>query len=93
MKLTRTGSTITAFQSPDSVTWSRVGADTFVMGATVDVGLAVSSHVTGTLATAVFDNIAITAAAPNAAPSRHADESRPGKHRPGAGDPRGDGFR
>ena len=69
VKLTRTGGTITAFESGDGVTWSRVGADTFVMGATVNVGLAVSSHVNGTLATAVFDNIAITAAPPNAPPT------------------------
>ncbi len=69
VKLTRTGSTVTAFESADGLTWSRVGADTFVMGPTVDVGLAVSSHVNGTLATAVFDQIAITAALPNAAPA------------------------
>ena len=64
VKLTRAGNSITAFESPDGVTWTTVGTDTFVMGPTVDVGLAVSSHVTGTLATAVFDNISITSAPP-----------------------------
>ena len=62
VKLTRSGSTISAFESADGATWTLVGSDTFTLGATVDVGLAVSSHVTGTLATATFDNVTVTTA-------------------------------
>ncbi|HTI38813.1 MAG TPA: Ig-like domain-containing protein [Vicinamibacterales bacterium] len=69
VKLTRAGNTITAFESVDGVAWSRVAADTFAMGTTIDVGLAVSSHVNGVLATAGFDNISITAAVPNTPPA------------------------
>ena len=36
-----------------------VGSDTISMGATISVGLAVSSHRDGTLATATFTNVAI----------------------------------
>jgi regulation of enolase protein 1 (concanavalin A-like superfamily) len=64
VKLARSGSTITAFESADGTTWTQVGSDTFTMGATVDVGLAVSSHVAGTLATATFDNVAVSTTAP-----------------------------
>jgi regulation of enolase protein 1 (concanavalin A-like superfamily) len=62
VKLTRTGAVITAFESPDGVAWTTVGSNTFAMGSSVVVGLAVSSHVNGTLATAVFDTVSITAA-------------------------------
>jgi hypothetical protein len=60
VKLARAGDVFTASVSPDGVTWTVVGSDTIVMGSTINVGLAVSSHVAGTLATATFDNVAIT---------------------------------
>ena len=56
VKLTRSGATITAFVSDNGVNWLAVGSDTFAMGATVHVGLAVSSHNDSLLATATFDN-------------------------------------
>ena len=62
VKLTRSGNTISGFESADGTTWTPVGSDTFVMGATVDVGLAVSSHVSGTLATALFDSVTVSPA-------------------------------
>ena len=62
VKLTRTGSTITAFESADGVAWTAVGSNTFVTGASVEIGLAVSSHVNGALATATFDNVSVTRA-------------------------------
>jgi len=64
VRLTRAGSTITASVSPDRVTWTTVGSDTFAMPATIYVGLAVSSHVAGTLATAAFASTSIGATAP-----------------------------
>jgi regulation of enolase protein 1 (concanavalin A-like superfamily) len=74
VKLERRGNTITAYRSDDGISWALVGSDTFTMPDTVYVGLVVSSHVYGRLATAAFDNVAITprgggpAAPPNAAP-------------------------
>jgi subtilisin family serine protease/regulation of enolase protein 1 (concanavalin A-like superfamily) len=60
VKLVRSGSTITGYESADGSAWTPVGSDTFSMGRAVLVGLAVSSHVTGTAATATFDNVAVT---------------------------------
>ncbi|MEO6237118.1 MAG: hypothetical protein ABIQ52_08970 [Vicinamibacterales bacterium] len=62
VRLTRAGATITAAQSSDGVSWVVVGTDTISMSATVYVGLIVSSHVYGTLATATFASTAVTAA-------------------------------
>ena len=59
VKLTRSGSTIAASISPDGSSWTLVGSDTIAMGVTIDVGLAVSSHVAGTLATATFTGTAV----------------------------------
>ena len=57
VKLERAGSTFNAYSSPDGATWTLVGTDTIPMASTVYVGLAVSSHTTGALATATFDNV------------------------------------
>jgi len=59
VKLVRSGSTITASESSDGTTWSVVASDTFTMGPSVLIGLAVSSHVTGTTATCTFDHVSI----------------------------------
>jgi len=64
VKLVRTGNTIAGYESANGTSWSLVGSDTFTMGTTVLVGLGVSSHVTGTNATATFDNVTVTASAP-----------------------------
>ena len=58
VKIERIGNTITGYVSPDGAAWTLVGSDAFAMGANVFVGLGVSSHVSGTLATATFDNVA-----------------------------------
>ena len=62
VKLVRAGATISGYESADGSTWTLVSSDTFTMGSQVLVGLAVSSHVTGTNATATFDNVSVTAA-------------------------------
>ena len=62
--LTRSGTTITASISPDGASWTTVGSDTISMASTIYVGLAVSSHVYGTLATATFASTAVTAGPP-----------------------------
>jgi hypothetical protein len=63
VKMTRVGSTFTAFASVDGATWTTVGSDSITMASTIYVGLAVSSHVVGNLATATFASTAITPAA------------------------------
>jgi regulation of enolase protein 1 (concanavalin A-like superfamily) len=62
VKLTRTGSTIAASISPDGTNWTLAGSDTIAMAPTIYVGLAVSSHVAGTLATATFTGTSVTPA-------------------------------
>jgi regulation of enolase protein 1 (concanavalin A-like superfamily) len=63
VKLTRSGATISAFESADGVAWTQVGTDSFPsMGATVFVGLAVSSHVSGVNCTATFDGVTVAPA-------------------------------
>jgi regulation of enolase protein 1 (concanavalin A-like superfamily)/pectate lyase len=62
VKLSRRGTTITGSVSFDGQTWTLVGTDTFSIGDSLLVGLAVSSHDPGTLATGTFDNVAIASA-------------------------------
>ncbi|MEP6914281.1 MAG: Ig-like domain-containing protein, partial [Acidobacteriota bacterium] len=71
VKLVRAGSLITGYESADGASWVTVGSDTFTMGATVLVGLAVSSHLSGVNAAATFDNVVVstTTGPPNVFPS------------------------
>ncbi len=64
VRLDRAADSLSAYQSADGVTWSLVGTETIPMAAQVFVGLAVSSHTTTAAATATFDNVKITSAAP-----------------------------
>ena len=64
VKLTRSGNTITAFESSNGTTWTQVGSDTFSMPSSVLIGLAVSSHVSGVTSTATFDGVSVTTSAP-----------------------------
>jgi regulation of enolase protein 1 (concanavalin A-like superfamily) len=57
VRLVRRGATISGYESADGIHWTLVGSDSFNMPGTVYVGLAVSSHVDGTLATATFDSV------------------------------------
>jgi regulation of enolase protein 1 (concanavalin A-like superfamily) len=57
VRLTRSGNTFTALTSPDGVTWTLVGTDTISMATTVYVGLALTSHRDGSIATATFTNV------------------------------------
>jgi len=59
VKLSRSGSTITAYESADGKSWTTVGSDTIALGGTVYIGLAVSSHVSGVLCTAAFDHVTV----------------------------------
>ena len=73
LKLTRSGSTITAFSSADGSTWTAVGAATISLTDPVTIGLFTTSHNAGALGTATFDNVSVTAGGSSALPSPWAD--------------------
>jgi regulation of enolase protein 1 (concanavalin A-like superfamily) len=60
LKLTWSGSTITAYTSADGSTWTQVGTTTISLTAPVTIGIFVCSHNSGALSTATFDNVAVT---------------------------------
>jgi len=62
LRLARSGSTVTASVSADGATWRTVGSTTVSMGSSAYVGLAVTSHNTGTRNAATFDNVSAGAA-------------------------------
>jgi YVTN family beta-propeller protein len=62
VRLQRTGNAITGSVSANGTTWTVVGTQTMTLPNVVQVGLATTSHVAGTLNTAVFDNLSITSA-------------------------------
>jgi hypothetical protein len=70
LRLTRSGNSFTAFSSANGTSWTSLGpAVSISMQTTILVGLAVTSHNTASLATAVFDNLGITTPTPPAPPS------------------------
>lgn len=67
MRLDRGGDTISAFTSPDGITWTPLGSPTAVpMAATIYAGFAVNSGGSGS-SSATFDNLTLTAASAPAA--------------------------
>ena len=62
VRMTRAGSTFTAYKSVDGVTWTKVGSTSMTMAPTIYVGLAVTSHLDGTLATGTFAHVNVAAA-------------------------------
>jgi hypothetical protein len=57
VKIVRQGGLITASQSANGTTWTKVGSVTITLGSTVDIGLAVSSHSETQLCAAKFDHV------------------------------------
>jgi len=57
VRLVRTGNKITASQSANGTTWVTVGSATLSLGTTVEIGLAVSSHVNTQICAAAFDHV------------------------------------
>jgi phosphatidylserine/phosphatidylglycerophosphate/cardiolipin synthase-like enzyme len=57
VRLVRQGSVITASQSANGSTWTTIGSRSIAMSSTVEIGLAVSSHVNSRICTAGFDNV------------------------------------
>jgi regulation of enolase protein 1 (concanavalin A-like superfamily) len=71
LRLVRTGFRFEAFRSTNGSTWTSMGVETVPMTDPVYVGLAVTSHKAQSAATAVFDHLSVSAAAPpaNGAPT------------------------
>ncbi|MGE0445900.1 MAG: hypothetical protein AB7P99_11785 [Vicinamibacterales bacterium] len=59
LKLTRNGTTVSAYSSWNGQDWRLIGTDTISFSGEIYVGLAVSSHETGALATGVFDSVVV----------------------------------
>lgn len=58
IRLTRTGSSISAFRSPDGSAWTQIGtAQTVTMGSSALLGLATSSHDVTVTSKSTFDNV------------------------------------
>src|SRR5437879_7325000 len=61
LKLSRSGSTLSAYTSADGVNWVAIGSpQTINMGQSMYIGLAVCSNNSSTLATATFDNVSVS---------------------------------
>jgi hypothetical protein len=60
LKLSRSGSTVSAYTSADGVNWTPIGSpQTINLGPSVYIGLVVCSNNTSTLAAATFDNVSV----------------------------------
>ena len=59
LKLERQGDVFTGYTSANGTDWTPVGRTTVAMGTNVTAGLAVSSHLNGTLNTSTFDNVSV----------------------------------
>lgn len=61
LRLSRRGTTVTASVSADGLAWRSVGTVTVSLPSTLSAGLAVTSHSTSALSTAVFDSVSVVA--------------------------------
>ncbi len=59
VRLVRDGSSFSAYISSNGSSWTLVGTETISMGSTVHVGLALTSHRDGTVATGTFTNVSM----------------------------------
>jgi hypothetical protein len=61
LKITRSGSTFTAYTSPDGVNWTLIpgSSATVNLGTGLLAGLAVTSHNNGTLGTVTMDGVTV----------------------------------
>ena len=59
IRLVRTGTTITAYQSVNGTSWTRINNAKISMTAVVTAGLAVSSSITSARVNAAFDHVQV----------------------------------
>jgi regulation of enolase protein 1 (concanavalin A-like superfamily) len=74
VRIVRAGQLFTSYVSPDGASWQLVGSETITMGASVQVGLAVTSHNASSSAMATFTNVTVGTVA--SAPSTSAWANR-----------------
>ncbi len=60
VRLVRVGDVLSGYVSADGAAWTAVGSETVAMSPGVRVGLAVTSHASGTLNTSVFDTVSVS---------------------------------
>ena len=60
LKLERQGDVFRGYTSANGTDWTLVGQATVAMGSNVTAGLAVTSHMNGTLNTSTFDNVSVS---------------------------------
>jgi len=60
VRLSRSGSRVTAAVSPDGFSWTTIGTDTVALSSDALIGIAVTSHNASALAAGVVDNVAVT---------------------------------
>jgi regulation of enolase protein 1 (concanavalin A-like superfamily) len=60
LRIVRSGNTFTAFSSADGTSFTQLSSTTITMPSAITAGIAVTSHLDGTVATATFDNVSIT---------------------------------
>ncbi|NQT85807.1 lamin tail domain-containing protein [bacterium] len=61
VRLVRIGDMLTSYRSPDGTDWTYINSVSVPMTAEVEIGLAVTSHNDGAIATAVIDNVEVRA--------------------------------
>jgi regulation of enolase protein 1 (concanavalin A-like superfamily) len=62
VRLTRAGTTVTGYSSPDGGSWQQIDSATIALGQTAYVGLAITSHNPGSAAQAVVSQTTVTPA-------------------------------
>ncbi|MPZ20460.1 MAG: DUF1349 domain-containing protein [Luteitalea sp.] len=60
LRLVRSGNTLSGYYSSDGTNWTLRDSVTISLPSSVFIGLALTSHADGTLATATFDNVSVT---------------------------------
>jgi regulation of enolase protein 1 (concanavalin A-like superfamily) len=60
VRLTRSGTLVTAYASADGAAWTQIGTVNLTMASSISVGMAVTSDNNAVLSTATFDNVSIT---------------------------------
>jgi regulation of enolase protein 1 (concanavalin A-like superfamily) len=64
VRVSRSGNTFTADVSANGTDWTTVGSEVIAMNSTIQVGLAVTSHLDGVVSTATFDNVTVGTSEP-----------------------------
>jgi endonuclease/exonuclease/phosphatase family metal-dependent hydrolase/regulation of enolase protein 1 (concanavalin A-like superfamily) len=82
VRLSRDGNEFTAYKSSNGTTWTRVGSSSIAMGQTVYVGIAVTSHHDGSVATAKFADTALTTGSSDPADPGKSDTPPPPETKP-----------